>query len=88
MSWNGVELWQAMILKVIPHFILKNAHLIKSFPRIICTKIIEDFGKKWTFSVKIGTFGQKTNVCGKKLVVLIKSSRHPKKELDLTPLEH
>ena len=34
-SWDRVELWWAMILKAIPHLILKKAHLITCSPRII-----------------------------------------------------
>ena len=35
MSWDKIELWWVMILKVIPHILLKKAQLITGSPRII-----------------------------------------------------
>ena len=60
MSWDRVELWRAMILKVIHHLILKkNSCHNRLSKNYVLFKFTEDFDIKRTFSAK-------TNIVGKK----------------------
>ena len=57
MSWDRVELWWVMILKVIPHLILKKAHLITALQEFF---ILKNFLKFYNQQSNLLTFHKET----------------------------